>query len=232
MIHPAELEACKVSKFFGAADNRVVALNNVSLRLKKGQFALLMGPSGSGKSSLLAALGGLQAPSAGIVRFQGREVWSENDSEVTKYRRQHCGFVFQSGGLFPALSAVKQIAFPLIYLGIPKSEAYRRAKTALTELGLHDRPNSRPSEMSGGQNQRVAIARMLAKQPSLIFCDEPTSALDSENGETVARMLKLAAHTHNAVVLCVTHDDRLRPFADRVLEIKDGEITKDSEVSE
>ncbi len=221
------IETRTVSKFFGQAQSRVIALDDVSLRLYRGELALLMGPSGSGKSSLIAALGGLQAPDTGSVMFEDKDLWDTGSIRLNTFRRKHCGFVFQSGGLFPALSALKQVAKPLQYLGFEKTEAYRKATGVLTEVGLGDRLQSLPSEMSGGQNQRVAIARMLAKDPGLIFCDEPTSALDGESGAVVAKLLQRAAHERNAMILCVTHDDRLRPFADRILEIRDGRITSD-----
>lgn len=218
-----------LGKVFGEGWQRVVALDNVSVELRSGEMTLLMGPSGSGKSSMIAALGGLQAPDTGQVIASGEDLWSRSGRTITRFRRDHCGFVFQSGGLFPALGARDQIALPLIFLGWPAGEATRAACEALDWVGLADRQSSRPSEMSGGQNQRVAIARMLAKKPTLIFCDEPTSALDGKNGANIAALLKRAAALHNAMILCVTHDERLVPYADRILHIEDGRITSDSE---
>ena len=193
-----------------------------------GEFTLLMGPSGSGKSTLLAALGGLQPPTSGAVRFKDQSIWDLPSTKLDRFRRENCGFVFQSGGLFDSLTALQQIAIPLTYFGYSKPEAIDKARHALAEVDLADRQESLPEELSGGQNQRVAIARMLAKDPYLIFCDEPTSALDSHNGAVVAQLLRRAARKRNAMVLCVTHDDRLRPFADRILQIEDGRITADA----
>ncbi len=216
--------ATGVGKHFGQGIGKITALDNVDISLHAGQMTLLRGPSGSGKSSLVAALGGLQPPDEGSIKVFGEEIWGRGERHINRYRREHCGFVFQTVGLFPALSAIEQIALPLTYMGHSVKEAKARAQRALDEVGLGDRGGSLPGEMSGGQNQRVAIARMLAKNPKIIFCDEPTSALDRENGVRVAELLQTAAHNHNAVVLCVTHDDRLIPFADRVLDIEDGRI--------
>lgn len=218
-----------VGKVFGEGRQRVTALDDVSIKLRSGQMTLLMGPSGSGKSSMIAALGGLQPPDTGQVIASGQDLWSRSSRQITRFRRDHCGFVFQSGGLFPALGARDQIALPLTFLGWSAAEAKHAACEALDWVGLADRQDSRPSEMSGGQNQRVAIARMLAKKPTLIFCDEPTSALDGKNGANIAELLKRAAARHNAMILCVTHDERLVPHADRILHIEDGRITSDSE---
>lgn len=222
------IRAESLGKVFGTQHQRVVALDDVSVSLYGGELSLLMGPSGSGKSSMIAALGGLQKPDAGTVTAMNRDVWKQGAGKVNKFRREYCGFVFQTVGLFPALNALEQIMLPLTYLGWSSKKAKQDAMECLAEVGLEDRFYSLPGEMSGGQNQRVAIARMLAKNPRLIFCDEPTSALDGENGARVAELLKAAARTHNAMILCVTHDERLRAYADRILEIEDGKIFKDS----
>ena len=220
-----------LGKIFGSKQQRVTALDNVSVSLYGGELTLLMGPSGSGKSSMIASLGGLQAPDSGSVTAFGENLWKQSARKVNKFRREYCGFVFQSVGLFPALTAAQQIMLPLTYLGWSHKEARQKAQETLDWVGLGDRYYSRPNEMSGGQNQRVAIARMLAKNPRLIFCDEPTSALDGVNGARVAELLKQAARDHNAMILCVTDDERLRPFADRVLQIEDGKIIDDSRAS-
>lgn len=221
------VRAHSLTKIFGIGVQQTIALNDVSLSLRAGELTLLMGPSGSGKSSTISCLGGLEKPNAGSVHVFGDDLWSRSNREINEFRKEKCGFVFQSVGLFPALSAVEQIAIPLWHLGWSKRLAHRAALSALEEVDLLDRAQSRPSEMSGGQNQRVAIARMLAKQPQLIFCDEPTSALDGDSGANIARLLKEAAGKHNAMILCVTHDDRLQTYADRILHIVDGQIEND-----
>ncbi|MCF6293050.1 MAG: ABC transporter ATP-binding protein [Robiginitomaculum sp.] len=207
----------------------MTALDGIDLALNAGEITLLMGPSGSGKSSLISVLGGLQAPDDGSVMVMGDDLWGQSSGKITKFRRKNCGFVFQSVGLFPALTAFEQIVLPLKHMGFDTKTANSQAKAVLAEVDLAERAHSRPNEMSGGENQRVAIARMLAKDPKLIFCDEPTSALDTENGAAVAQLLRQAAKTHNAMVFCVTHDDRLIPFADRILKIEDGQIISDSQ---
>ncbi len=223
------IRAKALRQVFGQGANAVVALDRVTLDLKRGELTLLMGPSGSGKSSLIAALGGLQVPTDGDVIVGEQSLWSKGRRQINRFRREQCGFVFQSGGLFPSLTALKQVAIPLTYIGVEKRQAYRKAREVLEEVGLGDRIDSLPGEMSGGQNQRVAIARMLSKDPNLVFCDEPTSALDSENGAVVANLLRREARSRQAMILCVTHDDRLRRFADRILQIRDGQIVQDSQ---
>lgn len=217
-----------VRKVFGQKRQRVVALDHIDLKLWRGELTLLMGPSGSGKSSIIASLGGLQKPDGGTVMAFDQNLWANSNVQLNRFRRQHCGFVFQAVGLFPALTAIDQIILPLSYLGFDSKTAKRAAEKALDDVGLSNRQFSRPDEMSGGENQRVALARMLAKSPALIFCDEPTSALDGKNGANVAGLLRQAASDYNAMILCVTHDERLRPFADRILEIEDGRIISDS----
>lgn len=222
------LEAKRVSKYFGRGRRKVFALKDTSISLRKGEISLLMGPSGSGKSSLIAALSGLQAPDTGTVLGPDGDLWRRSEGKLTKFRREYCGFVFQSVGLFPSLNALQQVIFPLTLIGVPRNEARKRANETLDWVGLHNQKDSLPSQMSGGENQRVAIARMLAKKPSLIFCDEPTSALDKESGSNVVRLLRKAAKESDAMVLCATHDGRILPFADRVIHMEDGEVLSDT----
>ena len=220
-----------VSKTFGLGKAKVTALDKVDLTLYPGEFTLVKGPSGSGKSTMIAALGGLQKPDEGDVEVGGTNIWSLPQDGVDAFRREQCGFVFQAMGLFPSLTAREQIVLPLEYMGVDSKTAKRRADKMLDEVGLSGRRESRPAQMSGGENQRVAIARMLAKDPKLIFADEPTSALDSANGQIVADLLHRSAKLHDAVVMCVTHDDRLLTHADRVVEMEDGALTSDSRVN-
>lgn len=229
MIADQELSVRNVSKRFGIGPSSVAALRSVSIVFRRGCFAIIKGPSGSGKSSLLAAMSGLQPPDEGEVWALGENVWAHGQKKVREFRRRKCGFVFQSHGLFPALGALDQIAAPLMLIGVERREAVRRAQEALELMGLSDRSAARPEELSGGQNQRVAIARMLAKQSELLFCDEPTAALDSRNGRLVGDLLSSVAKQRNAMVICVTHDERLTPIADRILQIEDGEITSDTD---
>lgn len=224
----ASVSAGALQRHFGTGAKTVRALDGVSIDLHRGELTLLKGPSGSGKSSLLAALSGLTQPNSGDVIALGEAIWTLPKWKRTRFRRRHCGFVFQAVGLFPALTAEQQIMLILEYMDVKKSEARSRARALLDEVGLSGRYHSKPGTMSGGENQRVAIARMLAKQPSLIFCDEPTSALDKSNGKLVANLLQETARRRDAMVFCVTHDDRLTPYADRIVEIEDGRLVNDS----
>lgn len=220
------LQLRNIQKWFGHGASRVIALRGIDLDLQAGSFTIVRGPSGSGKSSLLAACGGLQAPDAGIVRADGDDIWS-SASRTLKFRRESCGYVFQSHNLLPALSAAQQIEVPLRMTGIASREAKSRAMQALESVGLLDRSQSRPDEMSGGQNQRVAIARMLARNPRYMFCDEPTSALDRANGQRVAELLRDAARTRNVLIMCMTHDERLLHYCDRTIVLEDGCVVQD-----
>jgi putative ABC transport system ATP-binding protein len=191
---------------------------------------MVMGPSGSGKSTLIAALSGLLRPDDGRVMALGQELWRLRPGRIDKFRLDHCGFIFQGFNLFSALNAVQQVAVVLKYQGLPAGKAKARARDYLVEVGLEKRMHQRPSELSGGEKQRVAIARCLSKEPQLLFADEPTSALDGENGQIVIRLLRKAATERGAAVIVVTHDHRLESFADRVIHIDDGRIASDERI--
>lgn len=220
----ANLQAIDLFKSFGKGSAEVVALNNVSHVFKSGCFSIIRGPSGSGKSSLFGALGGLQAPTRGAVMLDKTNIWKLSETDRLLLRRQYFGFVFQAQGLFQALSSIEQIVFTLTSLGIRSEEAIKRAKNILEEVGLEKQINSLPSQMSGGQNQRVAIARMLAKEPQIILCDEPTSSLDSHNSRLISNLLLKYAKKYNSLVICMTHDDRMTEYGDQIIKIEDGLI--------
>ena len=223
------IEAKGLVKRFKTGRTHIEVLKDMDFDARHGDLTMVMGPSGSGKSTLIAALSGLLKPDQGRVGTLGVDnLWSLNSGKIDKFRLDHCGFIFQGFNLFPALTALQQVTTVLKYQGVDKGEARRRAKAALEEVGLGPRINQRPSELSGGEKQRVAIARCLAKNPQLIFADEPTSALDGENGQVVIRLLRRAATEHGAAVICVTHDPRLEAWADRVIHIEDGRILDDA----
>ena len=211
-------------KRFKTGRTFVEVLNGVDFHARHGDVTMVMGPSGSGKSTLIAALSGLLKPDQGKVNAMGEDLWSRSGGKIDRFRLQHCGFIFQGFNLFPALTALQQVTTVLKYQGHSRGEARRIAVEALDEVGLKPRMNQRPSELSGGEKQRIAIARAVAKRPTLLFADEPTSALDGENGQVVIRLLRRAATEHNAAVICVTHDPRLESFADRIIHIEDGRI--------
>jgi putative ABC transport system ATP-binding protein len=227
MSSQTALVATGLSKRFKTGRTHIQVLRDVDFEALHGDFTMVMGPSGSGKSTLIAALSGLLKPDAGTVQAMGQDLWSLRPGRIDRFRLDHCGFIFQGFNLFPALTALQQVQIVLKYQGVPKSEARRRAADALSEVGLDNRMNQRPSELSGGEKQRIAIARALAKNPSLLFADEPNSALDGENGQIVIKLLQRAAKQHGAAVVCVTHDPRLETYADRVIQIEDGQILGD-----
>jgi putative ABC transport system ATP-binding protein len=202
-------------------------LRGLSLDVLAGELTLVSGPSGCGKSTLLALLSGLLRPDAGEVEALGESLWSLDDQALERFRLHHTGFVFQGFNLFGALSAVEQVMLPLGALGFTRRQARERALVALDEVGLSARSQLRPAEMSGGEKQRVSIARALAKNPKLLFADEPTSALDAANGQMVIDLLHRLARTHGAAVLCVSHDPRVVAHADRVLYMEDGRLLDD-----
>jgi putative ABC transport system ATP-binding protein len=225
------LSAKGLTKRFKTGRNTVEVLKRVDFTARHGQVTMVMGPSGSGKSTLIAALSGLLKPDEGSVNALGEDLWSRSNGRIDRFRLDHCGFIFQGFNLFPALTALQQVTTVLRYQGKSKSEARRIAVEALDEVGLKPRMQQRPHELSGGEKQRIAIARAIAKRPALLFADEPTSALDGENGQIVIRLLRRAAVEHHAAVVCVTHDPRLEAYADRVIHIEDGRIQADADVA-
>jgi putative ABC transport system ATP-binding protein len=224
----ATLSSKDISKSFttGAITQQVI--KNSSIEIYPGELTLMVGPSGSGKSTLLSMLSGLLRPDQGHVFALDTDLWTLDETAIDRFRLDHCGFIFQGFNLFSSLTALENVILPLQYLGITDDDAKKQATNALTEVGMGERSHLRPLELSGGEKQRVAIARALVKSPKLMFADEPTSALDGSNGQTVIDLLKRTAHEHGATVLAVTHDPRLLPHADRVLQLEDGVITKDS----
>ncbi len=220
------VRATDVTRSFGLGDLTVPVLHGVSMSVRAGELCLLMGPSGSGKTTLLSILAGLMRPTTGDVELCGVPISSLPDAASTRVRRAHLGFVFQTYNLFPALTALDNVAEVLALKGMALREARARASEALTHVGLGARMHHRPGELSGGQKQRVAIARALAGDPRLVLGDEITAALDSATGMAMMDLLRGLVDTRRAVLL-VTHDHRLERYADRVIEIEDGHITAD-----
>jgi putative ABC transport system ATP-binding protein len=208
---------------FGSGETKTIALHDVSLDLYRGEFVMLMGPSGSGKSTLLAVLSGLLHPDSGQVWIQGEDLWQRTERSREEFRLRHCGFIFQGYNLFPALTARQQLEMVLRWgEEVTFREARRRTDEMLSLLGLEKKANLRPSQLSGGEKQRVAIGRALIKEPVFCFADEPTSALDWGHGEQVIELLRLAARERGTTVLVVAHDARIAPHVDRVLHLEDG----------
>ena len=221
----AAVTATAVTRRYGDGESAVDALHGVSLVVPTGQFTAVMGPSGSGKSTLMHLLAGLDTPSSGRIVVGGEDITAMNDRRLTRLRRKHIGFVFQSFNLLPTLTAEENILLPLSIAGRrPKRET---VDALLERMGLTERRRHRPSELSGGQQQRVAIARSLIAEPTILFADEPTGNLDSTAGADVLSVLRDAVELDNQTTLMVTHDARAAAVADRVLFLADGRIVAD-----
>jgi putative ABC transport system ATP-binding protein len=224
MTTPAALlEARDVAKSFGPTP----ALRGASLAVAQGEIVAVMGPSGSGKSTLLHCLAGIFPPDSGEVWFDGRRLDTLTDSGRTRLRRTAFGFVFQFGNLVPELTTADNVALPLILKRVNRREAYRQAARWLDRLGLGDKGARRTGELSGGEAQRVAVARALALQPRVLFADEPTGSLDSLTGEKVMNLLTGLAKENHITVVVVTHDFRVAAYADRQVLVRDGVVTAD-----
>ena len=209
---------------FGGGATTVVAVNDVSLQIAAGEVVLIMGPSGSGKTTLLSMLGGLLKPSAGRIRVGGQEMTRLSERELPAVRLHHIGFIFQDFNLLTALSCLDNVALVGQLAGLSRREAHRRAGELLTQLGMEHRLHFLPEKISGGEKQRVAIARALANDPELILADEPTANLDSHHGREIMRVLRRLAKEGNRAILIVSHDQRIKEIADRVLWLEDGEF--------
>jgi putative ABC transport system ATP-binding protein len=225
---PAEtfcLEARCLTHSFGQGAARITVLRDTTLGMRRGQMVLIMGPSGSGKSTLLALLSGLLQPESGQVVALGENLWRLSPRRRKQFRQRYFGFIFQGSNLFPALTARQQLEIALRWgEGTSGREARRRAAAMLELLGLGAKKNLRPTQLSGGEKQRVAIGRALIKQPAFCFADEPTSALDWAHGRQAVELLRTAASAQGATVFVVSHDARIAPYADEVFHIEDGRL--------
>jgi putative ABC transport system ATP-binding protein len=219
------VSATEVTRRYGEGEAAVDALRGVSLEVKPGELVAVMGPSGSGKSTLMHLLAALDKPTKGTVLIAGQDVGSMSDSEITKLRREHIGFVFQFFNLLPMLNAEENIRLPLTIAGEkPDPEFFEKL---LKRVGLTDRRSHRPAELSGGQQQRVAIARALVSQPTVVFADEPTGNLDSKTGGEILDLLRGSAEEMGQTMVMVTHDAQAATIADRVLFLADGVIVEE-----
>ena len=219
------LQGLHLQRSFGTGETKTTVLHDVSIELFSGQITLLMGPSGSGKSTLLAILSGLLHPDSGKVMALGHDLWSMSDEERERFRLRHCGFIFQGYNLFNALTARQQLEMVVRWgEGASAGDARRRADEILSLLGMAKKAHLRPTELSGGEKQRVAIGRALIKDPNFCFADEPTSALDWKAGQQVIELLRSAAHDRGATVLVVAHDSRIIEHVDRVIHMEDGRL--------
>ena len=218
------IKAKGLSKIYGSGENQVVALDKADLTIAPGDFISIIGPSGSGKSTLLHLLSGLDHPTSGSLTYDGQEIYTLSDKELSAFRRRQMGFIFQQFNLLPVLTARENILMPLLLDKKQPDEGYLNQLAEL--LGLRERLDHLPHELSGGQQQRVAIARALIAQPEVIFADEPTGNLDSKSGGEVMELLKGIRERMGKTLVIITHDNRIAAAADRQLTIMDGVLSE------
>jgi len=220
------IELTGVSRTWEVGGRPVHALRDVTLSIGAGEYVSVMGPSGSGKSTLLSLLGGLDRPTAGSYRFEGREVASLPDEELSRLRRERIGFVFQSFHLVPRMTALENVALPLLLAGVAPKERTARAAEALASVGLSPRLDHRPDQLSGGEKQRVCLARAVVTRPGLVLADEPTGNLDSASGAEIVALLE-RLHSSGITLLVVTHDAGIGGRARRRVRLADGSVVGD-----
>lgn len=208
-----------LGKIYKGTGTETVALHDVDFRIEKGSFTVILGPSGAGKTTLLNLLGGMDFASSGSLLINGQDISKLNKKELTKYRRDEVGFVFQFYNLMPNLTAIENVE-----LAVEVSKNHLEPKDVLADVGLEERAKNFPSQLSGGEQQRVSIARAIAKNPLLLLCDEPTGALDGRTGKTILKLLREQSKTRGITVIVVTHNAVIQEVADKVIRIKNGTI--------
>lgn len=217
-----------VRKVYRQGKNEITALDGVSLDIAKGEFAAIMGPSGSGKSTLLHLIGGLDRPSSGELLVDQRLVGQMADDQVTLFRRTKIGFVFQFFNLLPTLTALENVTLPFVLDGRSNEEAEQRARTLLDKVALEHRKNHLPEELSGGEIQRIAVARALAFDPPILLADEPTGNLDSKTGESILSLLRQINRENGCTIVMVTHSQEAAGYGNRTIFFRDGKVEKES----
>lgn len=216
-----------IQRLYSMGDETIYALRGIDLQIKRNEYVALMGPSGSGKSTLMNLIGCLDSPSSGSYWLNGQDVAGLSDNRLAEIRNREIGFVFQTFNLLPRLTALDNVALPLVYAGVSELERRERAHDVLKQVGLQDRVGHRPNELSGGQRQRVALARALVNKPSLILADEPTGNLDSKTSVEIMEMFASIHALGNTIVL-VTHEEDIARHAHRMVRLKDGRIESDA----
>ncbi|WP_455489727.1 ABC transporter ATP-binding protein [Gemmiger sp.] len=219
------LQVNDLCKIYGAGENRVAALDHVSLTIEKGEFVSIIGSSGSGKSTLLHALAGVDRPTSGQVLLDGQDVYAQNPEQLAIFRRRQVGLIYQFHNLIPTLDVVENITLPVLL--DHRRVNRQRLEELLDLLGLAERRTHLPNQLSGGQQQRVAIGRALMNAPAVMLADEPTGALDSRNGQEIIRLLKQSHEKYRQTLIIVTHDESIALQADRIITIADGKIARD-----
>jgi putative ABC transport system ATP-binding protein len=225
------VETEDLTKVYSSGKIAVVALKDVNLSLQEGKFLGVTGPSGSGKSTLVNLLGGLDRPSSGSIKVQGRFISEMNKEELALYRRYQVGMIFQSFNIISSYTAMENVAFPLLFAGVAKKDRNRRAGQILTKVGLYPRKDHRPGELSGGEQQRVAIARALINQPKILLADEPTGNLDSRTSREIVQTLSELNKNQGLTVIMISHEESLlAEFADDVIRLSDGKVVEQEKI--
>ena len=220
------IQVRNLHKVYSIGQNKVHALNGVSLDIYEGEFCAIVGTSGSGKSTMLNMLAGLEKPTKGMVVINGAHIEKMNENQLVKFRRDHVGFIIQSINLLQTMTAQENVALPLTFRGTEKKERLKKAGELLELVGLPEHKKHKPNEMSGGQQQRVGVARALVVDPEIIFADEPTGNLDSNTSKDIMNMMQKVVKEQGKTLVMVTHDNHLAAIADRVFHIIDGKIVK------
>ncbi len=218
------LAAHQVTRHYRVGSDLIVALGGVSLTIEAGEFVALMGASGSGKSTLLNLIGGLDRPTSGTIRIGDQDLATSTEEQLARLRRAELGFIFQRHDLFPALTAIENVAFPLLLAGVPELVRHERAQALLEQVGLSRQADFLPDELSGGQQQRVGIARALISRPRILLADEPTGNLDSVTAREIMDQLDGLRRSFGLTLIVVTHDPAVAKYADRILQLADGQI--------
>lgn len=221
------IKISNLKKIYRLGTQEVRALDGVDISICKNEYVALMGPSGSGKSTMMNILGCLDTPTSGTYILNGQDVSQMDDTHLAEVRNKEIGFVFQSFNLLPRYSSLENVALPLIYSGIPRSERERRAEAALLSVGLQDRMEHKPTELSGGQRQRVAVARALINTPSIILADEPTGNLDTKTSIDIMKLFEQIYNNGNTVIV-VTHEEDIARHARRIIRLRDGKVESDT----
>jgi len=215
-----------VYRVYRMGNEKIMAVNGISLEINEGEICCLQGPSGSGKSTLLHLMAGLEKPTKGSITIGKTRIDLLSENQLALFRQKHVGFIFQNYYLIPTLTALENVALPLTFCGVPRKKRLKRAKELLESVGLKDRMRHKPSEMSGGQQQRVSIARAFANNPKVIFADEPTGNLDTTTTYEMMNLMTEMAKTWNQTMVIVTHDLEITTYASRIIKIRDGKIEK------
>ncbi|MEA5057886.1 MAG: ABC transporter ATP-binding protein [Anaerotignum propionicum] len=217
-----------LSKVYGKGENKVTALDHVSLTIEKGEFTAIIGSSGSGKSTLLHSIGGVDVPTGGKVYLEGQDIYDQSSEKLAIFRRRQVGLIYQFHNLIPTLNVVENITLPILM--DKRKVNQERLNDLLEMLGLQDRKNHLPNQLSGGQQQRVSIGRALMNAPAVMLADEPTGSLDSRNGHEIMKLLKESNQKYGQTLILVTHDENIALQADRIIGIADGKVARDERV--